>query len=85
MDYNNNNNYVVFNVSEIDKIDFSQVKETSSDTLRKSLDGTKTFISYLAIPSFLTSLTTKEGPYDYTAIMNILNTFEWSYLPPYGG
>lgn len=41
-----NRNYVIFNVSEIEKIDFSQVLETSAETLRRSVDGTKTFVKW---------------------------------------
>ncbi len=32
--------YVIFNVSELNKIDFEQVFETSIETVRKSVDGT---------------------------------------------
>ena len=42
-----NRSYVMFNVSEISNIDFSEVLEDSVDTLRKSIDGTKTFVKYL--------------------------------------
>jgi hypothetical protein len=42
----NNRNYIIFNVSEVDKVDFNQVLETSAETLRKSVDGTKTFIKW---------------------------------------
>lgn len=45
MNYDNRN-YVIFNVSEIDKIDFNQVLETSAETLRKSVDGTRTFVKW---------------------------------------
>lgn len=41
-----NRNYIIFNVSEIDKVDFNQVLETSAETLRRSVDGTKTFIKW---------------------------------------
>jgi hypothetical protein len=41
-----NRNYIIFNVSEVDKVDFTQVLETSAETLRKSVDGTKTFIKW---------------------------------------
>lgn len=37
-------NYVIFNVSEINKIDFSKVSETNQNTIRKSVDGLKTFV-----------------------------------------
>ena len=39
-------NYIVFNVSEINKIDFNEVLETSADTLRKSVDEQLTFVKY---------------------------------------
>lgn len=42
----NNRNYIIFNVSEVDKVDFNQVLETSAETLRKSVDGTKTFVKW---------------------------------------
>lgn len=41
-----NRNYVIFNVNEIEKIDFSQVLETSAATLRRSVDGSKTFVKW---------------------------------------
>lgn len=60
----NNNNYVIFKVSEIDTIDFTEVMENSSETLRLSLDGTKSFIKYKGdMPSSVSSLVYKEGPY----------------------
>ena len=56
--------YVIFNVSELDKIDFDQVFETSIETVRKSVDGTLTFVKYKdeAMPSSVSSLETKVGP-----------------------
>ena len=39
--------YVIFQYSEIINIDFDEVLETSIDTVRKSVDGTKTFVKYL--------------------------------------
>lgn len=71
--------FMIFNVSELPLIDFSQVLETSIDTVRKSLDGTKTFVKWEGlIPSSVNSLTTKEGPYTYTEIIDILNGPEWT-------
>jgi len=37
---------MIFNTSELDKIDFTQVLETSADTVRKSVDNTKTFVKW---------------------------------------
>ena len=72
--------FMIFNVSELELIDFSQVLETSIDTVRKSMDGTKTFVKWDGnnIPSSVESLTTKQGPYTYTEIIDILNGPEWT-------
>jgi hypothetical protein len=72
--------FMIFNVSELPLIDFTQVLETSIDTVRKSIDGTKTFVKWDSeeIPSSVQSLTTSEGPYNYEEILTILSTPEWS-------
>ena len=73
-------NFIIFNVSELPNIDFTQVLETSQDTVRKSIDQTKTFVKWDGeiIPTSVDSLTTKEGPYTYTEILVILSQPEWS-------
>jgi len=74
-----NREFMVFNVSELDKIDFTQVLETSIETVRKSIDETLTFVKWEGeIPSSVSSLTTKQGPYTYIEILNILTGPEWS-------
>jgi hypothetical protein len=61
------------------KIDFSQVLETSAETVRKSVDGTKTFVKWEGnIPSSDQSLTTKDGSYTYNEILTILESPEWT-------
>jgi hypothetical protein len=72
--------YVIFNVSELDKIDFDQVYETSIETVRKSVDETLTFVKYRdeEMPSSVASLETKVGPYSHTEILEILNSSEWT-------
>ena len=74
-----NRKYVIFNVSELDKIDFNEVQETSVDTIRKSVDETLTFVKYDGdeMPPSVLSLTTKQGPYTQTEILEIINTPEW--------
>lgn len=76
--------FMIFNVSELPQIDFTQVQETSIDTVRKSIDGTKTFVKWDGdnIPSSVETLTTKEGPYTYEEILIILSTEEWTNLNP---
>lgn len=74
-----NRNYVIFNVSELSKINFDEVLETSAETVHKSVDGTKTFVKWedcTSAPTSIESLTTK-GPYlTYEEILVILNTTE---------
>lgn len=74
---------MIFSTSEIDKIDFTQVCESSSETLRLSIDKTKTFVKWEGnIPSSVQSLTTKEGPYTYSEILTILEGPEWTTEDP---
>ena len=71
--------FAIFSTTEIDKIDFSQVLETSESTLRKSTDSTKTFVKWDGEqPEFISELTTLEGPYTYSEILEILFTPEWT-------
>jgi hypothetical protein len=78
-----NRKFMIFNVSELNQIDFTQVYETSVDTVRKSVDGTKTFVKWDdAIPDCINNLTTKEGPYTYDEILIILSTEEWTNFNP---
>ena len=67
--------YVIIDASEVTNVDFNQVAETSSETLRYSVDGTKTFVKFEGdTPSFLIG----EPQYDHTEILNILSGPEWT-------
>ena len=70
--------YMIVLVSEVDQVDFSQVFETSPDTLRISVDGLKTFFKWEGeIPSSIEALTYKDGAYTHEEILYILNSPEW--------
>ena len=74
-----NREFMIFNVSELPLIDFTQVHETSQDTVRRRVDGTLTFVKWDgAIPSSVEALTTKQGPYTYDEILTILSGPEWT-------
>ena len=75
-----NRNFMIFNVSELINIDFTQVLETSLDTVRLSVDGTLTFVKWDSevTPVSVDSLVTKEGPYAYEEILIILSTDTWT-------
>ena len=74
-----NRTFLILNISEINLIDFSQIKDTSIDTLIASVDKTKVLIKWDGpTPSFVSLLTTSEGPYNYDQIFSILSTNIWS-------
>jgi hypothetical protein len=67
--------YVIIDASEVANVDFDQVQETSADTLRYSVDGTKTFVKFEGdTPSFLNGKT----KYDHAEILSILSGTEWA-------
>jgi len=74
--------YVIINADEVDSVDFSQVDETSADTVRFSVDGSKTFVKFDTdtTPSFLVGKT----QYTHSEILAILATDEWTPDEPPG-
>ncbi len=74
----NTRKYVIFNTSELSTIDFDQVLITSADTIQTTADGTKTYVKYNGdMPSSVIALTTKQGPYTHSEILNILAGPDW--------
>jgi hypothetical protein len=70
--------YAILTVLEAEKIDFTQVKETSIVTIRKSLNGLLTFVEFDCdnIAEFLQPLQViKVVTYD--ELIDILNSNEW--------
>ena len=74
--------YVIINADEVDSVDFSQVDETSADTVRYNVAGTKTFVKFDAdtTPSFLDGKT----QYTHSEILAILATDAWTPDEPPG-
>ena len=75
-----NRNFMIFSTSETGSIDFSEVLETSSETLRLNVSGSKSFVKWdgETVPTSVAGLTTKEGPYTYTEIVTILTGSDWT-------
>ena len=73
-------NFMILDVSEIDSLNFNDIMETSPESLRKSINETKTFVKWEGekIPNSVNNLTTKVGPYSYDDMIKILSTREWS-------
>lgn len=77
--------YVIFSSSEINKINFDEVLEDSIETLRKSLDETETFVTWVGtMPQSVDSLTTKSSVYYHDEMFDILNTPQWNLRPIQG-
>jgi hypothetical protein len=76
MDYN----YIILTVIEAQKVDFTQVKETSIDTVRKSVYDTLSFVEYACedIDSFLLNLEIIQRATS-DELVAILNTNVWTY------
>jgi hypothetical protein len=74
-----NRHYVIFDLTEVDTIDFSEVMETSADTLRKNLVDTQSFVKYEGDqPSSVVALTTKSQEYTHEEILTLLAGPEWT-------
>jgi hypothetical protein len=68
-------NYVIIDASEVSSVDFDQVLETSADTLRFSVDGSKTFVKFEGdTPSFLEGKTANT----HSEMLEILAGEEWT-------
>ncbi len=82
-----NRQFAIFSTTELDQINFGEVLETSAETVRLSTDGTKTFVKWNGetVPPSVQALTTVEGPYTYTEILEILSTPEWTAPMPMEG
>ena len=74
--------YVIIKASEVSSVDFSQVNETSADTVRYSVDNSQTFVKFDSdtTPSFLEGKT----QYTHSEILTILATDEWTDPNPPG-
>jgi hypothetical protein len=80
--------YLIFPYANLHYVNFNEVLETSAQTVRRSVDGTKTFIKWAGdTPSCAGVLYLQggtEGPYTHSEMLNILATPEWTDPnPPY--
>jgi len=67
--------YCIINSSEVSSVDFDQVLQTSADTLRYSVDGSKAILKYEGTqPFFLNG----KQEYSNSEILAILATDEWT-------
>ena len=71
----NNRKYIIITKDEVASVDFSQVLETSANTLRYNNAGTKTFVKFEGnTPSFLNGKT----QYTHTEMLTELGKSDWT-------
>jgi hypothetical protein len=73
-------NFAIFSTTELNQINFDEVLETSADTVRTSVNGTKTFVKWdgETPPPSVEALNTIEGYYTYTEMLDVLSGEEWT-------
>lgn len=72
--------YAFFHISELQKVDFNQVNETSIGTLRYSLDGNFTFVNWGGSnPDFVSTMFCEL--LNESETIERLNSLEWKPKP----
>jgi hypothetical protein len=75
-----NRRWVFLNTSETGSLDFSQVLETNSGSLRLNNSGSRTFIKYEgSMPSSVSGLSSNSAEYSHSAVLNVLTGSEWTW------
>jgi hypothetical protein len=81
----NTRTYAVINLTDIDKIDFAQIGESSAFTIRKSLDDTQFVIKWEEgyIPTFITNgSVVPVETYTHAEILILMATPAWTEPVP---
>jgi hypothetical protein len=73
--------YAIININDLDNVDFTQIGETSADTIRRSLDGFKFVLKWVQEPTFI-----KDGTIiplqvlTHQECLELMNTSEWTEI-----
>ena len=75
----NNYTYTIIDIADLNSVDFSEVHETSADTIRKSIDETKFVMEYDETPSFVTDGTiTPLATLNHSEALELMATEDWT-------
>ena len=75
------NIYAIININDLSKVDFSQVDQTSAETVRKSIDGTMFVLKWEETPTFITDGTIVPlQTLTHQECLDLMNTSEWSEI-----
>jgi len=73
--------YAIINIEDLDKVDFSQVGETSRDTIRKNLLGppTQFILKWDTEPTFITNGTiVPDNTYTHKECLELMTGEDWT-------
>lgn len=76
--------YIVIELTETSKVDYSQVNQTSAQTMRRNLANTQGLLSYITEPSFVTSgaLPIVGDKMNHEQCLQLMSTSDWSEPMP---
>ena len=76
----NNRSYIVIDLSDTDKVLFSQVNQSSAQSMRRNLANTQGLLSYSVTPSFISngSISPIGDIMNQTEALELLATSAWS-------
>ena len=80
----NNRSYIVIDLSDTDKVLFSQVNQSSAQSMRRNLANTQGLLSYSVTPSFISdgSIVPVGDIMNQTEALELLATSAWSEPMP---
>jgi len=80
----NNRSYIVIDLSDTDKVLFSQVSQSSAQSMRRNLANTEGLLSYSVTPSFISngSVVPVGDVMNQTEALELLATSAWSEPMP---
>tara|TARA_R100001463_G_scaffold3743_4_gene14895 strand:+ start:567 stop:809 length:243 start_codon:yes stop_codon:yes gene_type:complete len=76
--------YIVIELTETSKVDYSQVNQTSAQTMRRNLANTQGLLSYITEPSYVTSgaLPIVGDKMNHSEALTLMSSPEWSEPMP---
>ena len=80
----NNRSYIVIDLSDTDKVLWSQVNQSSAQSMRRNLANTQGLLSYSVTPSFISdsSVVPVGDVMNQTEALELLATSAWSEPMP---
>lgn len=80
----NNRSYIVIDLSDTDKVLFSQVNQSSAQSMRRNLANTQGLLSYSVTPSFVSdgSVVPVGDVMNQTEALTLLSGSDWSEPMP---